>query len=67
MLSSVIANREWRPLVRPASLIRPDRVRRIDRIIDYFGGAHRRTAPLAPSHPRFLPGRDDRQMTAARR
>jgi hypothetical protein len=57
MLSSVIVrgetNRRWRRLTGPTSLIRPDRVRPIDRIIDYFGSERSRTPLLAlvPTHP----------------
>jgi hypothetical protein len=36
-------------LVPPVSLIRPDRARPIDRVIDYFGGGYRRTASVAPA------------------
>ena len=40
-------NRQWRPLVAPMPLIRPDRARPIDRVIDYFGGAEQRKAPVS--------------------
>jgi hypothetical protein len=37
-------------------LIRPDRARPIDRIIDYFGGAPQRSAPASPFHGAPWPG-----------
>jgi hypothetical protein len=46
------ANGRW-TLRTPMSLIRPDRARPIDQIIDYFGGAPRRTTSvvLFPARP----------------
>ena len=41
------ADRQWRKARRPTPLIRPDRARAIDRIIDYFGGGGRWPAPVA--------------------
>lgn len=45
-------SRRWRPRITTAPLIRPDRARAIDRIIDYFGGAAGRTASVAEHHTR---------------
>ena len=50
-------NRRWRPPAAPMPLIRPDRARPIDRIIDYFGGAEQRRAPVPPLRD---PGRRSR-------
>jgi hypothetical protein len=46
-------------------LIRPDRARPIDRIIDYFGGAEQRRAPASPFHMRPGWERDDQQAKPA--
>jgi hypothetical protein len=59
-------NRLWRPLVAPMPLIRPDRARPIDRIIDYFGGAEPRKAPAWPFHTPPDQWRNDRQARTAR-
>jgi hypothetical protein len=59
-------NRRWRPLVAPLSLIRSDRARPIDRVIDYFGGADQRTASVAPFRTHPVPGPDE-QTKAVRR
>ena len=70
MLANVIvrgeANRRWRLPVAPMALIRPDRARLIDRIIDYFGGVERRTAPASLFHPHPDQGRDDEQAKTTR-
>ncbi len=58
-------NRRWWPPAAPMPLIRPDRARPIDRIIDYFGGAAQRSAPPSPFHARPGQGRDDQQARTA--
>jgi hypothetical protein len=54
----------WRPLVTTAPLIRPDRARAIDRIIDYFGGGAGRTASVAWVRTQPVRWRDDAQARA---
>ncbi len=52
-------SRRWRPRVTTAPLIRPDRARAIDRIIDYFGGASGRTASVVGLHTHPAPWRSE--------
>jgi hypothetical protein len=71
MLANLIMQGErrlqWRSHLTPMSLIRPDRVRPIDRVIDYFGGAHGQTVSVASLHSRPVWGRDDSQAKSASR
>src|SRR5262245_27977016 len=41
------ADRWWLAIGRPTGLIKTDRTRRIDRIIDYFGGGSTRLASVS--------------------
>jgi hypothetical protein len=73
MLSSVIVrgetNRRWRHPMAPMSLIRPDRARPIDRVIDYFGGqrAWTRTSAVTPFHTHPVSRHDGQEAAATRR
>jgi hypothetical protein len=70
MLSNVIVlgemNHRWWRVMIPRSLIRPDRARPIDQVIDYFGG-HPRPAAMPPFRERPASARDDQQPQATRR
>jgi hypothetical protein len=57
-------NPRWRLPVASMPLIRPDRARPIDRVIDYFGGAEQRRAPASAFHTRPGQGRDADDLVA---
>jgi hypothetical protein len=55
------ADRSRPPGGTRTSLIRADRARSIDRVIDYFGGADSRRAPASPVNPSTAPWRGEKR------
>ena len=47
----------WRQTLVIPSLLKRDRTRRIDRLIDYFGEPVSRAASAVPTLPRYMPWR----------